>query len=155
MKENSTQTTTKDISHSEQSLSYIINSPERIKAFFELNQLISLNKNIEEVFDTFLKIIKDIIDLQSYGIYILDESDNAFNLKINSNLPPGVESSIKNMFEEGIIDWIIEDKNPKMIPNTTPKGDEKAELKDFFLIIPLIVREKNHRGFHWMYKHRN
>ena len=142
MKKNSAQTSTQDIPRSEESLSNIIDSPERIKAFFELNQAMSLNKKIEDVFDTFIKTIKDIVELRSYGIYILNKIDNEFDLRINSHLSPEVESSIKNMFEEGIIDWIIEEKNPKMIPNMTPSADECKELKNFFLIIPLIVREK-------------
>lgn len=135
-----TQGLIKDASELEQFQSGIVNSPERLKAFFELSQTLSSKKNVKEVIDAFLKTIESIATFSSYGIYIFDEADNRFYLKIDSKLSPSIKDCMQKMFEEGIIDWIIESKNPRIMPCSALKSnvDEESNL----LVIPLVAVDK-------------
>ena len=82
--------------------------------------------------------IKRIIPCRDVNIFLFEDS-NLFPL--NNSVPEYSVNFIKNAYKDGILDWVFEDLNPKVIPDLKLYNIKGSKLN--YIVFPLKSEGKN------------
>ena len=100
----------------------------------EILEIIAKAEGDQELLDGFLKKAKDLINYDWWGMYILNEETNQYEVRAKSNEAKKIETNIDFLIEDGIIDWVLRNYKPRFI---SPITDNLL-----FFIIPIVIAKK-------------
>lgn len=90
----------------------------------------------EELSEKLLDLIKDLIDWTGWVLLILNEEIRQFEFVKVKAIEEKTLQEIKDLIEEGIIDWVIEKGIPMAIPSV---GNTLTSHRKSFFVIPLLT----------------
>jgi len=106
----------------------------------ELNEMIRTTLEPVEVVSILINLVRKTIDLETMGIYLIESDKNTLK---PIGLPPSKLNQVaKNQYEEGIINWVIGEKRPVIVPWTESYGAQNEDSKKHLILTPLIVADK-------------
>ncbi|KPK90156.1 hypothetical protein AMJ80_08810 [bacterium SM23_31] len=90
---------------------------------------------------------KKIIPFEESDIYLIDRNTGKIS-SVSKRTGQKMKQKISGFLEEGIIDWIIEEKRAVVIEDfETISGESRQGQERNFVIIPLIFRGKEYAVF--------
>lgn len=136
------------ISELESQVSELRSAKDRVKAAFneflnvqELTDMIRTTQEPEEVTESLKKLVGKFIQYESMGIFLYDEERTG--LRILGAVPSLLTKAVRNQQSEGIIDWVISERRPVVIPWTASFGEEVNSKRAHLIIVPLIVGDQS------------
>lgn len=101
--------------------------------YFELIEKLNNENNISTVYDLINDFLYKYFEFYEYNFYTLRENiiKPVFFIE-ESNL----EEKVDSMIEQGIIDWIFDNKEIRIIPDLF---DEQSNKATFLAVIPIII----------------
>jgi K+-sensing histidine kinase KdpD len=105
-----------------------------------LQNLIDNCENIKSILDAFESTIKRIITVKEIDFYFYEKTSHKFiPLKKNQNVR--TNKFINHANNEGILDWIYENNEPTIIPDTNVYKANGSLLN--YLVFPIIEQKRN------------
>ncbi|MFH0926055.1 MAG: ATP-binding protein [bacterium] len=117
---------------------------DELKTLQVLSEAISSAHDQRHIIDLLLFLTKNLIKYKSCAVFLLNEKTNQFEPIMMKDISAKLEVSIKQQIEEGIIDWVIKEAKPTIIPDIDADGigDDDQGGEYSFIVIPLIVSNK-------------
>lgn len=133
----------KQVEASEKAKGQIRESMGELLNVQKLSEAISSSRRIQEVLAALEQLSASVVSINHSGVYLLDEHHRTLLPLRKDTDPHGDDAVIEEQFEEGIIDWVIRERRPSVIPDIRSiTAGEKNEAESNFIIIPLMVRGK-------------
>jgi len=115
-------------------------SMEELLSIQKLSQTIRFAKNPEEIYSTLVELSKKVVPIEMSEIFLFDRKTNEISSLGGRDIQDKLKKEIQRFIEEGIVDWVIDEKKIIVIPDLETISNEGLEdLKRNFVFIPLIV----------------
>ena len=126
-------------------------SMEELLSIQKLSQTIRFAKNPEDIYSTLVELSKKVVPIELSGIFLFDKETNEISSLGVKTVHKKLEKDIERFLEEGIVDWVIDEKKTIVIPDIETVSNENIEgLKRNFVFIPLITKGEG-RGIFLIY----
>lgn len=106
--------------------------------------------NPEEILSALRKLKGKIIPVERSNIYLIKKS-TAGLLPVFKEKDPELESKVTAYMEEGIIDWIFEEKRVVIIEDLETVGGDKQKTDERNLVVIPLYIKSNKRGLFVLY----
>ncbi len=117
--------------------STIKRSVDELIAVQRLGNTISAASDAVSIFDSLLDLTRQVIPVEESMVFEVGNSRS----RINPFLPICTEYMMKgcqHLLEEGILDWVIEQKKTTVVPDLNASVGEVGERN--FVVVPLVLR---------------
>jgi signal transduction histidine kinase len=118
----------------------IIKSIDELISFQKMANIISTAHNPEKIINILSDLTKQVIPLNASNIFLLREQNNLEALSNDPNITY-LESIAKQQLEEGIIDWVLDEKKTIIIPDLENTLNNISEKN--YIIVPIVLLNKN------------
>ncbi len=110
----------------------------------KLSETVSISHNIDDVLNSSEKLCRGIVPVKEIGVFLFDkQGKDLIPLRV-VNLSSEVRKNLQDQLEDGIIEWVIRERRPTMIPDIRDISQNTKNRKEKnFIIIPLVVRNQN------------
>ncbi|MBU0518970.1 PAS domain-containing protein [bacterium] len=106
----------------------------------ELNEMIRSTLEPVEVVSALVNLVQKSIDFEAMGVYLIDSEKGG--LKPLGVLPSKMSQVAKSQYDEGIIDWVIGERRPVIVPWTETFGSATEDKTKHLILTPLIVADQ-------------
>jgi len=93
--------------------------------------------DITQISELLMDVVESIFPYKACSVYLLDERINQFGLMAHKNFSKECIALLQLQIEEGIIDWAIRGKKPKVIENVFDSSSVRS-----LIICPFISRDR-------------
>ncbi|HUI29774.1 MAG TPA: ATP-binding protein [Candidatus Acidoferrales bacterium] len=123
----------------EKTESTIKQSIDELLAVQRLGNIISTSSDSVSVFDSLLDLTRQVIPVEESMIFEVGNSRSRVNpfLQICTEY---MMKSCQHLLEEGILDWVIEQKKTTVVPDLNSSVGEIGERN--FVVVPLVLRSE-------------
>lgn len=105
--------------------------------FQELTDMVRATLNPEDVVQELLRLTAKFIEYEAMGIFLSNEKDAG--LKPLGKPPSALRRIAKSQFDEGIVDWVVKEKRPVVVPWTDSHHNASEQGRKNLVITPMIV----------------
>ncbi len=139
----------KQVSEIETSKGQIKESMGELLKFHHLSEAISASHDVEGVLDSLLQLSASVVPITASGVFLLDRQGKALQDLRVRDLSQRLRDTIQEQLEEGVIDWVIRERFPAVVPDIESlSAGDTGEQEFNFIIIPLIVRGRGIGVYH-------
>lgn len=117
-----------------------VDSKNMMKSLFHFEQKIKDNGNISNILDLAYKFLKSFVELKDINVFFFDK-DKLNLVSVDSNAGAKADVFINNALKNGIIDWVFETGQLRLVPDINDMHLGNAPLKH--LLIPIKEKENN------------
>ena len=103
----------------------------------ELSEMIRTTRDPNKVVEALAQMVRKFIEFDTMGIYLFGET--ARELEPLGVLPAPLNQAARSQHDEGIIDWVVAERRPVVIPWTESFGEEVERRDRNLILAPLIV----------------
>ncbi len=126
-----------EIQHASQNHVAMKASIDEVIAMTQLSEVISSTMDPEEIASTLRALSKQVADIKDCNVYLLNKERNKLVPFLTSAIE-NLDQIINQQLEEGIVDWVLDEKKTVIIPDLSQLTPSDNPLN--FVIVPLIVR---------------
>ncbi len=105
----------------------------------ELSDMIRHTHNPPKVVKILTDLLSKFIDYENLGVYLFSDTKN--NLDPIGSQYARLQQAAQSQYDEGIIDWVISERRPVIVPWTESFGTTTKEKTKNLIVIPMIVGE--------------
>lgn len=87
-------------------------------------------------------LARTVISFDWAGVFLYDETLNEFLPVDDEATPPDLRETVRFQTHQGIIDWVIEEGRPVVIPDIAGDEDEGAGGERHIVVVPLIAGDR-------------
>jgi len=114
-------------------------SLEELLSIQKLSQTIRSEKDPGKIFYTLVELSEKVLPIEMSEIFLLDKTSNVISSLGVQGRQGKLEEDIMKFLEEGIVDWVIDEKKIIVIPDfETLSNDAVTEYKKNYVFVPLI-----------------
>lgn len=107
-----------------------------------LSETISSALHPDQILDSLVALTRKVVDLEDCGLFLLESNQGRIE-PMFSQPSPYLERVVQFQLEEGIIDWVIGERKPTVIPDIETLSEAPGvPSRRSFIIIPLIVHNR-------------
>ncbi len=132
----------KEIQHLSETKDKLRESMNEMLTLQKLSDAISSTHQIDKILNLLVTLSQTVVEIEGCGVFLIGKEDSMLKSIMLKRISPEVQKKIASQLDEGIVDWVIKERRPTVVPDfLTQEGGEKTTEKNF-IIIPLIVRDK-------------
>lgn len=107
----------------------------------ELSEMIRTTQNPGKVVDALAKLARKFIEYDSLGIYLFEGKTGG--LESLGEAPAHLTQVAHSQYDEGIVDWVVSERRPVVIPWTESFGQKvDTTPQKNLMLVPLIVGDQ-------------
>ncbi len=118
-------------------------SLSELQKVLELCRVISSSSDLKDILHHLLFLLSEVLPTRGCAIFLLEGKSISRHPLLSSHFTPALQKIFDQHWEEGIIDWALQEKRVCLIPSF-----DEMEAGDF-AIVPLPNQESSH-GFIWI-----
>lgn len=139
----------RQVEESETAKGQIKESMGELLKFHHLSEAISASHDVQGVLDSLLQLSASVVPIAGTGVFLLDKQGKSLHPLRVVDLSARMRATIQEQLEEGVIDWVIRERFPAVVPDIgTLSAEEGASQEYNFIIVPLIVRGQGIGVYH-------
>lgn len=128
---------------SERTKGQIKESMGELLKFHKLSEAIASSHNVQGVLDSLQQLSGSVVPILGSGVFLFRRDTKKMVPIRVTNLSESMQHMIQEQFEEGVIDWVIRERSPAVVPDIqTLSAGETGSEESNFIIIPLIVGDR-------------
>ncbi len=106
----------------------------------KLSKTIRFSKRISGILKILTNITKQVLPVQESDIFLFDKERNEYKSLTLKNKDSGLNRAVKNYMEEGIINWVIEERRTVVVSDIeTLSNDPKNGSERNYVFVPLYI----------------
>ncbi|MCX6640524.1 MAG: PAS domain S-box protein [bacterium] len=106
----------------------------------ELSEMLRGTLEPVKVAESMRASLKKFIEYDTIGIYLFN--DGRTNLEPLGTISASLNRSTRSQYEEGVIDWVISERRPVVIPWVESFGETAEDAGKNLVVTPMIVAEQ-------------
>ncbi len=106
----------------------------------ELTDMIRSTRDPAQIVDILANLVSKFIDYEALGIYLFSKAGS--KLEPLGSQPVRLYQAAQSQLEEGIVDWVISERRPVIVPWTESFGTVQKSRNKNLVIVPLIAGEE-------------
>ncbi|MFQ5892266.1 MAG: PAS domain S-box protein, partial [Candidatus Methanofastidiosia archaeon] len=118
---------------------------EKLEAIYDLSRKMTLSLNLDEVLETALNVVHDVLNFNLISIDLVDEERNEVYIKTQKGYPEKFKNLRFPLYgERGIIAWVAREGKPQIVPDVS-KDERYVETNPNIkseLAVPIKVGDK-------------
>ncbi|TKJ42251.1 hypothetical protein CEE37_00815 [candidate division LCP-89 bacterium B3_LCP] len=103
----------------------------------ELSEMIRATSDPEKVVEALFQIVQKYIAYDQIGVYLFDVRNG--ELEPLGSAPAKLTQAAQSQYDEGILDWVVSERRPVVIPWTESFGRDADYMRKHLIVVPLIV----------------
>lgn len=106
----------------------------------ELSEMVRSTQDPAKVVEALTNLIRRFVEYDAMGIFLFDRKRGG--LESLGPTPARISRAARSQYDEGIIDWVISERRPIVVPWTESFGEVAEETAKNLVIAPLMVGDE-------------
>jgi len=108
------------------------------------SQIITSTLNLDDVLLSLMELVRQVVEYRVSGVFLIEEGKAGLKLISPRPIPKELEEKVRFQWEEGIIDWVLQEGRPVVFPDVEPtEGSEEHRDGRNFIVAPLLAKGKD------------
>lgn len=105
-----------------------------------LSEMVRSTRNPRSVVSALGDLVRKFIEFEDMGVFIFGEA--AAGPQPLSPVAPELLRAAQSQHAEGILDWVVSERRPVVVPWTESFGQEAKKLEKNLVMVPLVVADR-------------
>lgn len=126
-----------ELSQKERDRDALKESLDELVSLHQLSESIRSAMEPEQVVEALVDVAGRVVEVRRAGVFLTDGRDGMEALYSARRPAEDLERAARNMLEDGILDWVMREGRPSVVPDM-----EASDQEMNFVVVPLVVRDR-------------